>query len=599
MMKQRAWKKMVSLGLAVALLAGGLTACGGGDSATGTVTVDFMYGGDIELLEVYNSLIEEFNSTAGAEAKIRVKGIPKADGMEAVLAQQLPSNSGPDVVSICDEYFKKYTNYLDDMSGKIDQKVLDDFYPNALSRYHYNVATTTSNADDPLYGVPSYNDTTILYYNKTALEKAGVICISVAEEDLEAFNAGGKDSNGKTKADYGIESDVPAKGFYRSLSPFVPEADETNGASWVLPAEGEELIFNDKIAMNWDEVEDIGLICTEDRNPASSSKYGYFTEFWFNYGWSVGGDCIEDLSGNGDWTYALAGNLPNYIVGEGKTYKGEYSGIDYKAGDTLEIRDIVEANAGDTISYETDGSTYFDYTVNGTKADVRDFSQEIADGTLTELPSIRNAFSRFCYLAGEGGINVCPYPDVFTGSSSVYYFTSGKLAFLVEQISCASSIQKMMKEEWGIAPLPVYKTYTKPTDPACDTIAKQGKTAGHSLGYAISINVKSEVKDAAYTFVNWLSTEGQKFMAENGSASARYSDQAAMKENFPYSNADVVIQSLEGANPGDWWYMPDRTWINTWAMPLNNQVRYGKMDLDTFLYSYIEETNERLKEYKQ
>ena len=122
-MKQRAWKKMVSMGLAVVLLAGGLTACGESESAgTGTVTVDFMYGGDIELLEVYNSLIEEFNSTAGAEAKIRVKGIPKADGMEAVLAQQLPSNSGPDVVSICDEYFKKYTNYLEDMSGKIDQK---------------------------------------------------------------------------------------------------------------------------------------------------------------------------------------------------------------------------------------------------------------------------------------------------------------------------------------------------------------------------------------------------------------------------------------------------------------------------------------------
>ena len=49
-MKQRAWKKMVSMGLAVVLLAGGLTACGESESSgTGTVTVDFMYGGDIEI----------------------------------------------------------------------------------------------------------------------------------------------------------------------------------------------------------------------------------------------------------------------------------------------------------------------------------------------------------------------------------------------------------------------------------------------------------------------------------------------------------------------------------------------------------------------
>ncbi len=595
-------KRMTTKFLAMCLvliLACQTAACGSSEGGKGNVTLSFMYGGDVAVVEMYNSLVEEFNSTTGKENKIKVQGIPKTGSIDSVLAQQLPSKSGPDLVSMSDKEFKRFSQYLDDMTGKIDQKVLDDFYPSTLSRYHYNIETTTSNSEDPLYGVPCYNDTTILFYNKTALENVGVTCISVAAEDLDEFNAGNaKDANGKTKADYGISVDVPAKGFYRSGTPFVPAADETNGSSWALPV-NETLIFNDKIAMNWDEIEDIASLCTQDKNSKASSKYGYYTEWWFNYGWSVGGDCIEDMSGKGDWTYALAGDTPNYIVGEGKTYTGVYSGITYKAGETLELRDVLNAAAGDTISYETDGASYFNYTVNGSAATARDFSAETADGTLVELPSIKDAFSRFCYLSSEGGINVCPYPDAFTGSNSVYYFTSGSLAFLVEKASCVSSITKMMKEEWGIAPLPVYKTYTEPTNPDCDTVAKQGKTAAHSMGYSVSVNAKSQVKDAAYVFVNWLATEGQKFIAESGKVSSRQSDKDAFAKNSEYKNTQAVLESVMNAQAGDWWYMPDINWISVWANPLNGKVRYGQMRFDEYIYSCIEETNTRLEEYKK
>ena len=598
--KLRIGKRIAAIGMTALMAVGSLTACGNSGNSGGTVTVSFMYGGDVAIVELYNSLIEEFNNTAGKEAKVKVKGIPKTGSLDSVLAQQLPGDNGPDVVSMSDKEFKKYTAYLDDMTGKIDQAVLNDFYPNAIGRYHYNIEKTTSNSEDPLYGIPGYNDATVIYYNKNALESAGVICISVDEENLDAFNSGDtKDNNGKTKADYGIENDVPAKGFYRSVSPFVPTEDETNGASWTMPTDDEVLIFNDRIPMNWDEIEDVGLLCTQERNKKSATKYGYYSEYWFNYGWSVGGDCLEDMTGNGDWTFALPGNLPNYIVQEGKTYTGVYSGITYKEGDTLEIRDIVDAKAGDSISYDTDGSTYFYYTVNGNEASVRDFSQEIANGTLTELPSTRQAFSRFCYLAGEGGINVCPYPDAFTGSNAVYYFTSGSLAFLLEEVSCASSINKMMAGEWGIAPIPVYKTYTEPENPECDTVAKQGKAASHSMGYPVCINKKSAVKDAAYVFINWLATDGQKFMAENGEMSSRKSDQELYLEHSPYDNAKAVLSSTENASAGDWWYMPDTNWITQWANALNGKVRYGLMGFDEYLYAYIEETNARLKEYKK
>ncbi len=177
--------------------------------------------------------------------------------------------------------------------------------------------------------------------------------------------------------------------------------------------------------MNWDEIEDLGMICTKDWNKNSKTQYGYYTEWWFNYGWSVGGNCLEDLSGNGEWTLALQSDTPNYIVNEGKTYTGIYTGTVYTAGQTLDLKDVIAANGGDDIGYKTDGKSYFHYTVNGAEAGARDFSAQISDGTLSRLPSTKEAFSRFAYLAGIGGLNVCPYPSAFNGTSSVTYFTSG------------------------------------------------------------------------------------------------------------------------------------------------------------------------------
>ena len=602
----KAGKRWLAAGMAV-LMAAGLLACGGGSGdgdgtggKKGSVEVKFMYGGDVVMAEMYNLLIQEFNNTVGAEQGVKVKGVPKSGEIDTVLAQQLPSNSGPDVVAVDDRYFKKYTPYMEELTGKVDQSVLDNLYPNMVSRYYYNIEDTTSNSDDPLYGVPVYSDPSVIFYNKTALEAAGVICISVAKEDLDAFNAGtGKDRNGKTKADYGIDSDIPAKGFYRSIAPFVPEPGETDGSSWTAPVSGEELVFNDQIAMNWDEVEDLGMICTKENNPSATTKYGYYTEKWFNYGWSVGGDCIEDLTGNGDWCFSLAGDTPNYIVGEGKTYTGVFTGTVYEGGDTLDIKDVLNAASGDIISYETDGATYFYYTVNGQEADIRDLSAETAGGTLTELPSIREAFSRFCYLAAEGGLNICPYPNAFSGTSSVTYFTSGNLALLRETVSNTVTLEKTMSDEWGIAPTLVYREYTDPTDPQCDTVARAGRAASHSDSYAVCISAKSEVKDQALVFVNWVATEGQTVLAENGYLSSQKSDAELVLEKFTGVNAQVVLDSLIASYPGDWWYMPDRSWIETWSTPLNYQVRYGTMSLEDFLYAYIEKTNERLAEYKE
>ncbi len=586
-------KKFLAIFLILTMLLP-LCAC---DGTSGKTSVTFMYGGSIEVSAMFNDLIKKFNETKGEELGIVVKGVPKSNGLDSVLGQQLPSTNGPDVVVLQDEFFKKHTEYLEDLTGKIDASVIADFYPNMINRYHYNIDTTTSNSTDPLYAVPVFSDTTVLYYNKTAFAAVGVICISVPADQIEAFNGGAADLNGKTKADYGITVDIPAKGYYRSEFPYVPAEGETDGSSWEKPAKDEVLVFNDQIPMNWDEIEDLGMLCTMEHNSDSKTKYGYYTEWWFNYAWSVGGDCLEDLSGNGDWVYTLACDVPNYVVLEGKTYTGIYTGKAYAAGETLDIKDVLEAAAGDKIAVDTDGKTYLDFTANGAKIGTRDFSTEIDSGILAELPSTQDAFSRFVYLAGIDGLNVCPTPNV-VGTSTPMYFTSGTLAMMVERVSFYNSVEKSMRDDWGIAPLLQYKEYEDPEDPDNDTVVAGGKLSGHSHGYSVAVSKNSDVKDAAYSFVTWLSTEGQAYMAQNGFVSSRQSDRATAESTMTQKNTGVILDASATAEAGDWWYMPDRSWIDNWATPLNYNVRYGTMPLKDFLYAYIEITNKALAAYK-
>ncbi len=577
-----------------------LAACGGDSSGdSGVTTITFMFNSSLQGMQNINRLVEEFNTTVGAEKGVYVKSVPKTAALSNLLTSLLPTNASPDVVLLDDRYFKTFTYYCEDLTDYISQDVIDDIYPESLNRYRYNPDTLTSNADDPLYAVPFSGDVTVLYYNQTALEKNGIICISVPEEQLEAFNNGEADLNGKTKADYGLEEyTIPNKGFYRSETPYVPEEGEIDGSSWSEPSDDEILVFNNQIAMSWDEMDDIAMICTETWNEESATQYGYYTEWWFNYGWSIGGDCIEDLTGDGDWVYTLPCDLPNYIVNDGCTYTGAYTGTVYAAGETLGLLDLIDAAKGAKIACETENDTTYYFTADGQRADERDLSAEVAAGTLTQLPSIQTALKRFYSLAGEGGKNVCPYPAAFGSTDSTEYFASGKLAFLVEQLNETSSIDKVLDDDFKYAPLPIYKTYTDPTDPNCDTVEKQGKIACHSYGTELMVSARSSNKEAAAVFLNWMASDGQTSSANQGHVSVRISDAETLLTTLSTYNPTVVVEALSQAKPGDWWYLPDSAWIDHWANPLNNDVRNGKISFEEFIYAYTDDTNEAIDELK-
>ena len=601
-------KRILSVLLCAALCGTMLfaTACdnSGGGGGGGSATLDFMYGGTQEILESYKSLINEYNNTQGKEDKVKVMAMPvTSGGLNDTIKTKLNSSNGPDVVVGTDEYFKENTKNMMDLSGEFSSAFLGSLYEKQEIRYHYNRENITANEDDPLYALPSVNDPTVLYYNRDAMRAAGVTIISVDAKDMAAFNAGTfTDYNGKKKSDYGLKTDIPAKGFYRSSGNYLFNGTDYAGSSWKKPAAGTTLVFNDRIACSWDEIEDLGMLLTQSKNSASTTTYGYYTEWWFNYGWSVGGDCLQDMNGKGDYTYSLPSTVPNYIVTEGHTYKGLYTDKTYSAGETIELADVINAGKSDTISYNSENDTTFYYTVNGTRAEVRaDITEKQSAGVLNELPCTQDAFRRFCMLAGQGGLNICPYPSAFNGTSSFQYFSSGVLAMLVQYYSNYKVIKNSSRFDWGIAPLPIYKEYTT-TEPDNDEVKRMGQSSNHSLGYYMAIRNGTPIKEQAVKFVTWMMTKGQNYAAQQGFVSAQKSDFDTSIENLTAkvgkASAMAIVESSAVSRAGDWWYMPDRWWIDNWANPLNQKVRYGTLTFETYIYGYTEVSNRALKAYK-
>lgn len=606
-------KKFICVIFAAILFSVTLFGCGG----VGNSNVKFWVYGDESELEIYTIMTEEFNETYGKENGIKVDISTKPPGnYESLIQTVSTSKSGPDVFLCIEDNFKKWVNmgFLTDMTQYLDAVNdidVSDVYATTVDRLRYDRENNTSNPDDPLYGLPLDTKPSALYYNESMFEKAGIIVISVDEENLDAWNDGGvADNRGKTRADYEAEHPelkgvtVPNKGYYRSIYPY------TVDVGWTYPDENEVLVFNNRIAMNWDEIEDLAMLFTPSYNTSAAAEFGtdfgYFTEWWFNYGWSVGGDCLTDLSGNGDWNFSLLDYTPNFMV-TGESYTGAYTGKTYTKGETLEHLDKLDIPAGEIMTPDNEGG----YTYNGQKIGIRQSVTEAAEnGTLTALPSTREAFTRYLKLGaektadieGEGGLAISPNPLTFSTRTRMNYFYSGKMAMLVDYSSYMATVSEQAEErgfKWDIAPLAVYKEYVNPLDPDCDETVVVGKTAGQSNSKAMVSRENSQNKESAAKFIKWMASKaGQTIRAENG----HFPNQKELMSRvvFPgYAPANVKAfsEALEFQGAGDWWYMADYEWINVWAVPLNSEVRNGTMTYDAWRADAVNDTNERLKLY--
>mgnify|MGYP000467386625 CR=1 FL=1 len=607
-------KKVAATIVAVlaAMSATALTACS--KSRDGSHIVFCSYGDESELA-IYTEMVDEFNKTYGAEHNIKVDHTPIGiTGYNNYIQSMSTARNSYDVCVVIEDRFKAWATTgiigpMEEYFNAVTDIDVSDVFPNTVNRLRLNVSNNTSNLSDPLYGMPLDTKPSALYYNESMFNKAGIIIISVDEEDMDAWNRGEiADKRGHKKSDFAKLSNVtvPKKGYYRSVRPYV------SGFEWTMPASDEILVFNNRIPMNWDEMEDLAMIFSPSSNPNAGkdfgTDYGMFTEWWFNYGWAVGGNCLQDLSGDGEWNFSLLDSTPNYIV-TGESYTGKWSGKVYNTGETLEHNDKFDLPVGKVMTPDNNGG----YTLDGNKLGIRaDVTAAATDGTLGELPSTRDAFTRYLRLGASktsvienaGGLDIAPNPIIFNTRTRQNYWYSGKMAMLVDYSTYIENFSKqatIYNFEWDVAPLIVYKEYTEPMNPNCDTVKIQGKEAGECNSKAMCVRARTstQVKESAAKFIKWMaSKEGQSLRAEKG----HFPNQQELLDSIKYNgyapkNITVFSENLQYQSAGDWWYLPDDMWIKTWATPLNSKVRNGTLTYDLWKKDAIPDTNEYLKKY--
>ena len=613
-------KKVVAIFVAVlaAMSTTVLTACS--NSRDGSHIVFCSYGDESELA-IYTEMVDEFNKTYGAEHNIKVDHTPIGiTGYNNYIQSMSTARNSYDVCVVIEDRFKAWATTgiigpMEEYFNAVTDIDVSDVFPNTVNRLRLNVSNNTSNLSDPLYGMPLDTKPSALYYNESLFNKAGIIIISVDEEDMDAWNRGEiADKRGHKKSDFDKLSNVtvPKKGYYRSVRPYV------SGFEWTMPASDEILVFNNRIPMNWDEMEDLAMIFSPSSNPNAGkdfgTDYGMFTEWWFNYGWSVGGNCLQDLSGDGDWNFSLLDYTPNYIV-TGESYTGKWSGKVYNKGETLEHNDKFDLPAGKVMTPDNNGGIMQDggYTLDGKKLGIRaDVTAAATAGTLGELPSTRDAFTRYLRLGASktsvienaGGLDIAPNPIIFNTRTRQNYWYSGKMAMLVDYSTYIENFSKqatIYNFEWDVAPLIVYKEYTEPMNPNCDTVKIQGKEAGECNSKAMCVRARTstQVKESAAKFIKWMaSKEGQSLRAEKGHFPNQQELLGSIKYNgYAPKNITVFSENLQYQSAGDWWYLPDDMWIKTWATPLNSEVRNGTLTYDLWKKDAIPDTNEYLKKY--
>lgn len=448
-MKKIKWNALLALmmSVTVALTAVG---CNGGNSAQrGKVQLTFWAVINENNQEVMTEIVNNFNES---NDNYYVRIVPKTSGYSQSLGGTLKGSNPPNIVQIDDRYFKNYVNegYLTNLEEYFVDKVengevvreassldLSDIWPTAVDRYRYNPETGYSGGDNPLYGLPAGISPGVMYYNKTALKSASVNIISVAEEDVATYN----EQNGTSYL---------ARGYY-----VYDEAPATG----LSEKGGKYYVFNDQIPMSWEELLDISELFTKSYTSSSPTNYGFFNEWWFSFGWSVGGDCLEWDDELGQYVMALGEETPNYLVtGDGATIDGTTYG------------------SGDILSYSDKHYVEDVLSAGASNADYAEISGYVESQILYELPSIRDAFTLFLRLSQskgkpvtneENGLALSPTPTIIGNKSKMNLLTSNEAAFVVENYTEAYSIGKSMAglgKEWGISPLYQYRVYDESTE---------------------------------------------------------------------------------------------------------------------------------------
>lgn len=564
----------------------------------GMTNIKFWYTGQDEEQTVFVDLVNTFNDTIGRANNINV--IPnKVNDIDQAIGSRFGTTQCPDVFYVGDGSYKKYaeSNYLLDITDYVENSTVanpDDMWGSIYDRYYYSTNNNRSGdkADEygAWYGLPKDIGPTVIFYNETMFNTAGVTVISVAEEDLSEYNRDSDktDDRGKTKIEYGITSGkIPPKGYFNL---------------------GGRNYFNNQIAMSWEEVRELAKLISSKNGTETSTVYGYHTEWWFAYGWSVGGDCIQYIDGQDETVYDGGGFYDFTLVDDTKNYMAKetvtVNGTTYQAGEIISYGDKLqnEAALAGKENKHADAVYASEITNNPSKFDV--------------LPSQREAFVEFVLLStdsnvqidGQYGYNICPKPTSIGGDrGKTTTFENKQLGMLVDGRWNVTNFRNKLTFDWDVAPLPMYKTYDSNNE-----VLVRGVEAGHSGSVALSINRATLNPDAAWKFVEFLAgSEGQRQQSLAGFAIPSQIELASNPNNNGFCkdgvttrgvfvnqrnyetgellkpwNAKIFLRAAANEGEGDWAYTENgNTWINDWANLLNGPVRNGEKSFEEFISS--------------
>lgn len=122
-------------------------------------TLKFSSWGSASEIKIITPVIKEFEK---ANPNVRIEFIHIPQDYFQKLHLLIASNLAPDVMLINNLNFKRYQNYLEDLSDYVNN---DEFFPQSLEVFSH---------ENKLYAIPRDASTLVVYYNKTIFKKYGV-----------------------------------------------------------------------------------------------------------------------------------------------------------------------------------------------------------------------------------------------------------------------------------------------------------------------------------------------------------------------------------------------------------------------------------------
>ncbi|MBR3863919.1 MAG: hypothetical protein IKJ19_02235 [Clostridia bacterium] len=576
-----------------------VTACtGGGNQGNGggndRIKIEFRANVPVDAKIPYIQAIKAYNDGQGKIDGVYVNAA--YDVPSGNIGQQISSASAqtPNVVCVGDADFKAYASLgyflnLDSyLTNDVKAAIQWDSIPELMiNRYSYNLSVDptlnkkTAGKGTSVLGLPNGGIPSVLYYNTEMLAEEGINVISIAESDLAGT---GYQPHGY--AEYKV---APTAGLTAS----------TNNAGQTVYK-----VFNNKIPMNWEEFRYL----MKHMQKETGCTYAYFSEYWFEYGWSVGGDCVGWDEAKGEYVFTLNDKTANFLAVANVTVNGTA----YQAGEVLSYEDKQYLHANPT---ELNDNFY---ALPSTYEAFLEFNRlGVATNKTTDIDDEGNAIK---------GYGLAP-----DNTASVdAYFKAGTSPFVAYRYSSAPIYaQANVKGKFDIAPEQQYRLYKDGTlvegndfeniqvkvigetyngkvyTGELETVngtAIVGRAATYSLNYSLSIAKNSDPSEyeASFKFASWLAgPEGQALIAKGNEiipnqTTIAYSADFLNSSDRVVKNVWAAVYANEGADMGDWAYFDEGSWVTAWSSQLNTNVRKGEMTLTKFFQNKVAQADSAL-----